>query len=353
VVAQGEEGIRRHLREFLESEGSRLKNKELVLLAEKLAADPFAKVKKMIDGMITRLLEEANADADHEGFCDTEVGKSKVTRAKLSEDIDALTAAVDEGKSTIMMLTEEIATLSKEVAELQASMLESTKMRNAEKAKNKATVGDASAAEKAVAAAVAVLKKFYEAASVATAMVQIDLTRPAMGSDEWKALANPNFKGSGAGFGQGSEDKVDKGHKAGMQTFGGSYQGAQDEAGGVLAILEVISADFANVQADTKADEAASQKAYDDFTVEGKRNRAVKERKIEMDNSDKASAEARLQEDTKDMKGTQDELLAADRYYAKLVPQCFDKGQTFKERTNSRQEEISSLKQALKILGSE
>jgi hypothetical protein len=160
-----------------------------------------------------------------------------------------------------------------------------------------------------------------------------------MGSDEWNSLANPNFEGT-----------VDKGHKKGMQTFGKTYQGQQDEAGGVLAMLEVISADFANVESDTKADETTAQTAYDRFMTEAKKNKSVKERKIQMDEADKTDAEAKLQEDTKDMKGTQDQLLAADRYYAKLVPQCFDKGQTFEERTKSRQEEIASLKEALKIL---
>jgi len=333
-----EGGIRRKVREFLEAEGAKQNSKDLSLLAQKLVADPFGKVKKMIDDMITRLLNEANADAEHEGFCDTEVGKSKVTRAKLTEDIDSLMAAVEEGKSTIMSLTEEIALLNKEVAELDSSKSEATKMRVAEKAQNKATVKDTAAAEKAVAAAMAVLKKFYEGASIATGLVQID--RPAMGSDEWNALANPNFKGT-----------VDKGHKKGMQTFGKSYQGNQDEAGGVMAMLEVISADFANVQADTKADEASAQEAYDSFMTDGKKNSAMKKRKIEMNTADKASAENKLQEDTKDMKGTQDQLLAADRYHAKLVPQCFDKGQTFEERAGSRQAEIASLKQALQILG--
>jgi len=336
--AEESEGIRRKLREFLESEGHRLKNNELALLAQKLAADPFAKVKKMIDGMITRLLNEANEDAQHEGFCDQEVGKSKVTRAKLSEDIDGLNAAVEEGKSTIMMLTQEIATLTKEVADIDAATAEATKMRTAEKARNKATVEDSSAAQKAVEAAIAVLKKFYEGASVATALLQDG--RPAMGTDEWNALANPNFKGT-----------VDKGHKSGMQTFGETYQGQQDEAGGVLAMLEVIQGDYANVQANTKADEATGSEAHEEFMTESRKNKAMKTRKIEMDQADKAAAESKLQEDTKDLKGTQDELLAADRYYSKLVPQCFDKGQTFEERTASRESEIASLKQALQILG--
>merc|ERR1719359_676856 len=176
---------------------------------------------------------------------------------------------------------------------------------------------------------------------MATGFIQTEVSRPTMGSDEWQALANPNFKGT-----------IDKGHKEGMQTFGKKFTGNQDAAGGVMAMLEVILSDFTNLEADTKAAEAASQKAYDGFMVESKKNKAMKERKIEMDNSDKAAAETKLQEDTKDLKGTQVELLAADKYYEKLVPQCIDQGQTFEERTAARESEIASLKQALKILSS-
>jgi len=332
------EGIHKRVLDFVASEGNRLHSHNLALLAEKMAADPFGKVKKMIDSMITRLLNEANEDAQHEGFCDKEIGKSKVTRNKLSEDIDSLEAAVEEGQATIMHLTEEIATLSKEVSEIDAAVIEATKMRQAEKARNKVTLADSEAAQNAVAAATAVLKKFYEKASQATGLLQVD--RPKMGSDEWDALANPNFKGT-----------VDKGHKAGQQTFGKAYTGNQDSAGGVMAMLEVILSDFSNLEADTKASEASSQKAYDGFMVESKRTKATKERKIEMDTADQAAAEQKKAEDTKDLKGTQDELLAADRYYSKLVPQCIDQGQTFEERTASREAEIASLKQALEILG--
>merc|ERR1719486_1885715 len=154
-----------------------------------------------------------------------------------------------------MMLAEEIATLTKEVADLDASVKEATKIRGEEKATNKVTVEDSEAAQAAVSAATAVLKKFYERASLATGLLQTDVSRPKMGTDEWNALANPNFEPTGAGFGQGSEDKVDKGHKAGMQTFGDSYTGQQDEAGGVMAMLETILSDFSNLEADTKAAE--------------------------------------------------------------------------------------------------
>lgn len=69
-----------------------------------------------------------------------------------------------------------------------------------------------------------------------------------------------------------------------------------------------------------------------------------------MNTSDKAAAEAKLQEDIADLKSTQDELLAAERYYKKLVPQCIDQGMTWDERVKARESEIASLKQALQIL---
>merc|ERR1719387_2080340 len=341
------EGVRGHIRDFITSESKRLHSRNLALLAQKMLADPFGKVKKMIDEMITRLLNEANEDAQHEGFCDKEIGKSKVTRNKLSEDIDALEAAVEEGKATIMHLTEEIATLTKEVADLDASMEEATKIRTQEKATNKVTVSDAKAAQGAVSAATAVLKKFYEKASLATGLLQMD--RPKMGTEEWKSLANPNYEGGDKGLKTGAA----WGHQEGQQTFGKKYTGQQDEAGGVMAMLELILSDFSNVEADTNAQEAAAQKAYDDFMVDSKRTKATKEKQIEMDNADKAAAETKLAEDTKDLKGTQDELIAADKYYEKLVPQCIDQGMTFEERTKARESEIASLKQALEILSSQ
>merc|ERR1719163_357998 len=119
---------------------------------------------------------------------------------------------------------------------------------------------------------------------------------------------------------------MDKGHKEGMQTFGETYKGQQDEAGGVLAMLEVIMSDFSNLEADTKAAEAAAEKAYTDFMNDAKQDKAVKLKSIEMKTADKQSTEKKHNTDVKDMKATQDELLAADRYYEKLKPQCVDAG---------------------------
>merc|ERR1719428_1133601 len=347
------DGVRHRVQDFLANEANRLHSQSLALMAEKIAADPFAKVKKLIDDMITRLLEEANAEAEQKGFCDKELGTNKITRDKLTSEIEELDAAIEEGKAFILKLTEDIAALTKEIAELDAAVEEATKLRDEEKAKNALTIKEAKDAQDAVQAATAVLKEFYEKAAQATALTQTALLQTysdhpsgsflsrhiKIGSDDWQALANPNFEGT-----------VDKGHKEGMQTFGETYKGQQDEAGGVLAMLEVIMSDFANVESETMANEAQAAKAYEDFMIDAKKTKAVKGKNIEMFTADKVAAESKLQTDTKDIKATQDELLAADRYFEKLKPQCIAEPESYEDRVKAREAEIQSLKEALKIL---
>merc|ERR550537_2017918 len=102
---------------------------------------------------------------------------------------------------------------------------------------------------------------------MATGFIQTDVTRPRMGSEEWNSLANPNYEGPGD---KGLKTGSAWGHQEGMQTFGEKYTGQQDQAGGVLAMLEVILSDFSNLEADTKAQEAAAQTAYEDFMADSK-----------------------------------------------------------------------------------
>merc|ERR1719473_1023457 len=370
-------GVHARLTEFLNHEARRLHSRSLSMLAEKVAADaadtplrvsgpagPFAKVKKMIRDMITHLLEEANADAEQKGFCDKELGQNKITRDKLTADIEGLQAAIEEGTATSQKLGEEIADLTAAVAELVTAMATATEQREAEKEKNEQTIADAKAAQEAVSQATAVLKEFYEKAASATAFFQTKATTKRvdpmsgrdhpivkMGSDEWNSLANPNWE-EGAGK-DGETDfhrGTNRGHKEGMQTFGDKYTGQQDEAGGVLAMLEIIMSDFANLEADTTAAEAEAAKAHLDFMRESEKDKAVKTKSIEMKTADKLATDAKVQSDTKDLKATQDELLAADRYYEKLKPQCVDEGVSYEERVKARESEIQSLQEALKIL---
>merc|ERR1740121_3593201 len=104
-------------------------------------------------------------------------------------------------------------------------------------------------------------------------------------------------------------------------------------------MLEVIETDFARLEADTKAAEAAAQKEYDEFM-------AAKELEIENKNFKKQDEEQALVVCTKNLEGTQEELTASLEYFDKLKPSCIEVGVSYEERVDRRKEEIASLQEA-------
>merc|ERR1712220_45207 len=59
--------------QYLQSRAKQLNSRVLATVADRVSADPFKKVKKMIKDLIVRLMEEANEEAEHKGWCDTEL----------------------------------------------------------------------------------------------------------------------------------------------------------------------------------------------------------------------------------------------------------------------------------------
>merc|ERR1719291_955045 len=132
-----------HVAAFLRGKGERIGSRVLSALAVRVADDPFVKVKKMIKDLIVRLMEEANEEATHKGWCDTELSTNEQTRKEKTEAVETLHAEKDELEASIAKLSEDVAELTAEVAKLTASMAESTRMRQEEKATNMATIKDA------------------------------------------------------------------------------------------------------------------------------------------------------------------------------------------------------------------
>merc|ERR1712151_592465 len=129
--------------EYLSGQSRKLNSRVLAALAVHVADDPFAKVKKMIKDLIVRLMEEANEEAEHKGWCDTELSTNEQTRKEKTEAVETLHAEIDQLQASIAKLTEEIADLTQAVAELDKAMAEQTKLRQEEKATNEETIKDA------------------------------------------------------------------------------------------------------------------------------------------------------------------------------------------------------------------
>merc|ERR1719444_635151 len=70
---------------YLREQSRKLNSRVLSALAEHVQDDPFGKVKKMIKDLIVRLMEEANEEAEHKGWCDTELSTNEQTRKEKTE----------------------------------------------------------------------------------------------------------------------------------------------------------------------------------------------------------------------------------------------------------------------------
>merc|ERR1719201_102230 len=98
-------------------------------------------------------MEEANEEAEHKGWCDTELSTNEQTRKEKTNAVETLHAEIDELEASITKLTEDITELTGAVADLDSAMAEATQLRNEEKAKNTETITDSQEAQTAVAQA--------------------------------------------------------------------------------------------------------------------------------------------------------------------------------------------------------
>merc|ERR1712050_727041 len=78
--------------QYLSKRGKELGSRVLSALAVRVSDDPFRKVKKMIKDLIVRLMEEANEEAEHKGWCDTELSTNEQTRKEKTEAVETLHA---------------------------------------------------------------------------------------------------------------------------------------------------------------------------------------------------------------------------------------------------------------------
>jgi len=300
--------------EFLKDRADKLNSRVLALVADKVSADPFKKVQKMIKAMVTKLMEAANQEAGHKGFCDTELGTNAQTRTEKTNDVQSLTAEVEATTASIAKLSAEKAALSKAVATSDAAVSKATAIRNAEKKENAETTKDAQEAQTAVAQALTVLKEFYAKAAEATSLTQTD------------ADADADSDG---------------------------YNGMQAENGGVTGMLEVIQSDFARLESETNAAEATSTKSHNSFLSESKVSKATMTAQIEGKTEKLTDQGQALQTAKSDLEGTQKELDAALYTFEKLKPTCVNSGGSYDDRVTRRKEEVESLQTALKIMQGE
>merc|ERR1719174_1579809 len=115
---------------LLRTQGARIKSVLLTSLAGRIAGDPFAKVKKLIQELIERLLQEAANEGNQKGWCDKALQDASMKRDKAAGKIEELNTEMSELEATRDKLIEELATLEKEIADLKAAREKAEKERS-------------------------------------------------------------------------------------------------------------------------------------------------------------------------------------------------------------------------------
>merc|ERR1719301_401997 len=98
------------------------------------AQDPMQNVKNLLTELIAKLEKEAKEAADLHAFCQEEKKKTKAAMEKKTMEIEKLSTRIEKAEATKKEQEELIATNSEEIAGIEKTNAEATKIRNEEHA---------------------------------------------------------------------------------------------------------------------------------------------------------------------------------------------------------------------------
>jgi len=299
-------------------------------MASQAGLDPkgaIGKIMNMIREMITKLEEEAAAEAGKNGQCmqmmtqnAADVDEATAEKEKAKVEVEKLTAEIGENTSLIKKLTFE-------QSESKKMMAEASSVRAESKKSHEDSIAEASAGAEACGKAITVLQEFYGKAAEAESLLQ-------------------------------QKQPVDTSDKP--ATFDAPYKGQQGEATGIVGMIEAIQEDFLKTVTQANMEEAQEAKAFDELSNEteiadGKRATEISTTKQELSGNKKNLKKAEMDF------GTWGDSLSAAMEAKRVIE--VDKGciasagktpeQLYKERMEARDAEMQSLKEALTVLEAE
>merc|ERR1719220_948770 len=230
---------------LLKSKGQQLKSTLLTALASKIAADPFAKVKQLIQELIERLLQEASNEANQKGWCDKATADATDKRDYAVEEIADLNSQIEKLEAERNRLTDELSILTEDINELTNIRTKTQNERAEEKQQNELTIKEAEDGLEAINLCIDLLDKFYKTMNKNS----VNLTLV-----------------------QGPEDDMPD---AGFE-IGEAYVGAQSKSVGILAMLDVMKSDFVRTETETDQAERQAQRDFLEFMTQTNSPLAVK-----------------------------------------------------------------------------
>jgi len=276
------------------------------------AQDPMGNVKNLLNELIAKLEKEAKEAADLHAFCSEEKKKTSAAMEKKNMELEKLNTRVEKATTTKQEQEELVAANSDQIAEMQKSNAEATKIRNEEHTNFVKVDADFSGAAEAVDDAIDALKEYY-----GDSFLQTD-------SETQSSDSAPSFGGA-----------------------------KKDSAGGIMSILETMGEEFRKTVKENQGTEREALKAFEKLMNENKVTLATKEAEIKGAESQIKALDVSIHDNGEDLKMANKEKGAIEDYIAKLKPQCEGRVVPYEERKAKRDAEIAGLKEGLVILEEE
>jgi len=310
VRARVRSSRREQASQLLSRVAAKLHSPGLSTLATRVKLDAFERVKKAIDDMVAALLEEKAAEIKHKDFCVKELDENQMETMKKERQKQELLASIETLESTIQDLTDAIAALKADIAEMTTQIKHAGEDREKENMEFQAVLADQRETQKILKSALAALGEFYgEKAFLQKQAGQRQAPPP--------------------GFGE--------------------YKKSSSSAG-VMDLMQSIIADAKAMEDETTRDEEDAQKAYEDFVLESNDSIEAKKKDMTFKSGEKAKAEAALVEAKENRDKTILELEQLSNMNAQLHSSCDFILKNFDLRQTARDEEVQALRQAKDIL---
>merc|ERR1712151_1394147 len=279
--------------------------------------DVFAKVKGLIQDMITKLEKEASDEATEKAYCDEQIAKTEAKKGELEEDIAKMTSRIDQASARSAQLKEEIQSLEAQLAALAKAQAQMDKIRQETHAEYETAKADLELGLSGVRKAVVTLRDYYGSAA---AMLQDDSKFGAF----MQQPAAPELHSKAQGAGES-----------------------------IINILQVCESDFASNLAKEESEEADAQSEYEKVSQENAITTTTKEQDVKYKTQEAKAQDSTAAEYSADRETASSEYAAVMDYYGKIKDRCIAKPETYAARAARRAAEIQGLKESLSILEDE
>jgi len=298
---------------LLQTVALKWQNPRLSALALHVRRDAFKRVIKAIDDMVAELLKQKEDEIKHKDFCVNEFNSNQLDTEKRTREKADLEAKIEDLDMLIKKLAEEITTLKAEIADMQTQLKRAGEDREKENKEFQMTVADQRATQKLLAAALQVLKGFYDKKELALAQKKAEPAGPP---------PPPGFQ---------------------------AYE-KNKASDGVMGMIQGIIDEAKAMEAETIKDEEAAAKAYADLVLDTNTSIEAAVKEIINKTKEKATAEGQKAVAEEELESVEKELDALSDMNGELHKSCDFVLKNFEIRQTARDEEIAALNQAKAIL---